>query len=89
MLDRWTYFNGVEIDFSRPGRPTDNADIASVNGRLPAECLNVSWFLSLADARERVEERRYHDTEDRPHTAPDGFVPRVFANKAVTARELP
>jgi len=25
MLDQWAYLNGVEIDFSRPGRPTDNA----------------------------------------------------------------
>ncbi len=49
------YLNGVEIDFSRPGKPTDNAYIESFNGRLRAECLNASWFLSLADARERIE----------------------------------
>ena len=28
MLDQWAYLNGVEIDFSRPGKPTDNAYIA-------------------------------------------------------------
>jgi putative transposase len=27
MLDQWAYLNGVEIDFSRPGKPTDNAFI--------------------------------------------------------------
>ncbi len=52
LLDQWAYLNGVEIDFSRPGKPTDNAYIESFNGRLRAECLNASWFLSLADARE-------------------------------------
>ena len=25
MLDQWAHLNGVEIDFSRPGKPTDNA----------------------------------------------------------------
>lgn len=23
MLDQWAYFNKVELDFSRPGKPTD------------------------------------------------------------------
>jgi len=56
MLDQWAYLNGVEIDFSRPGKPTANAYIESFNGRLRAESLNASWFLSLADARERIED---------------------------------
>ena len=42
MLDRWAYLNGVEIDFSRPGKPTDNAFIEAFNARLRAECLNAS-----------------------------------------------
>jgi putative transposase len=88
MLDQWAYLNGVEIDFSRPGKPTDNAYIESFNGRLRAECLNASWFLSLTDARERIEDWRCHYNEDRPHTALGGLTPRAFANQAVTAREL-
>ncbi len=81
-LDQWAYLNGVEIDFSRPGKPTDNAYIESFNG-LRAECLNASWFLSLADARERIEDWRCHYNEDRPHTALGGLTPRAFANQAV------
>jgi transposase InsO family protein len=44
-----------QLDFSRPGKPTDNAFIEAFNGRLRAECLNTHWFLSLADAREKLE----------------------------------
>ncbi len=88
MLDQWAYLNGVEIDFSRPGKPTDNAYIESFNGRLRAECLNASRFLSLADGRERIEDWRCHYNEDRPHTALGGLTPRAFAKQAVTAREL-
>ena len=39
-----------QLDFSRPGKPTDNAKLESFNGRLRQECLNVPWFLSLEDA---------------------------------------
>ena len=55
LLDQWAHLNGVELDFSRPGKPTDNAHIEAFNSRLRAECLNASWFLSLADARDRLE----------------------------------
>jgi len=53
-LDQWAYLSGVRLDFSRPGKPTDNGLIEAFNGRLRAECLNENWFLSLADAKEKV-----------------------------------
>ena len=53
-LDLWAYQNNVTLDFSRPGKPTDNAFIETFNGRLRAECLNTPWLLSLADARESL-----------------------------------
>lgn len=43
------------LDLSRPGKQTDNAFIEAFNGHLRAECLNVHWFLSLADATEKLE----------------------------------
>jgi putative transposase len=53
----------VEIDFSRPGKPTDNAYIEAFNSRQQAECLNASWFLSMADARDRMEQ--WMSSDDR------------------------
>lgn len=38
-LDLWAYAKGVTLDFSRPGKPTDNAFIEALNGRFRAECL--------------------------------------------------
>ena len=57
-LDLWAYAKGVTLDFSRPGKPTDNAFIEAFNGRFRAECLNQHWFLTLADAREKMEDWR-------------------------------
>lgn len=53
-----------------------------------AECLNASWFLSLADARERIEEWRCHYNEERPHSALGNLTPRDFANQAEPARKV-
>ena len=55
-LDLWAYANGVTLTFSRPGKPTDNAFIEAFNGRFRVECLNAHWFLSLADAHEKMED---------------------------------
>jgi putative transposase len=66
-LDLWAYRHGVTLDFSRPGKPTDNAFIEAFNSRFRAECLNAHWFLSLADARQKMEDWRKYYNEERPH----------------------
>jgi len=55
LMDLWAYQNGVKIDFSRPGKPTDNAFVESFNGTFRAECLNAHWFGSLAEAKHLIE----------------------------------
>jgi putative transposase len=79
VLDQWAYLNGVALDFSRPGKPTDNAFIEAFNGRLRQECLNESWFLSLEDAREKVEVWRQEYNRQRPHGALGNLTPVEFA----------
>ncbi len=81
-LDRWAYENGVVLDFSRPGKPTDNAFVESFNGRFRDECLNTHWFLSLADARAKIATWRRHYNESRPHTSLGWMTPKEFALSA-------
>ena len=68
-LDLWAYANDVTLDFSRPGKPTDNGFIEAFNSKLRAECLNAHWFMDLADAREKMEAWRRDYNEVRPHSA--------------------
>lgn len=68
------------FDFSRPGKPTDNRFIEASNSKFGAECLNAHSFLTLADAREKVEEWRRHYKEDRPHSAIGYNVPIALHN---------
>jgi len=60
MLDRWVDDRGIRINFSRQGRPTDNATVESFNGRLQQECLNENGFMSLEDARSKIKAWRVH-----------------------------
>jgi putative transposase len=92
-VDLWAYWNHVTLDFSRPGKPTDNAYIESFNGRFRQECLNEHWFLSLDDAREKVEAWRRDYNEERPHSAlgnatPEEYAAQVEPQKATLDRDL-
>jgi putative transposase len=81
IMDRWAYENGVELDFSRRGTPTDNALVESFNGRFRQECLNEHWFLSLDDARRKIEAWRRFYNEERPHSAIGWKTPAEFARE--------
>lgn len=76
---QWAYWNKVELDFSRPGKPTDDAFIESFNSRLRQECLNENWFLSLVDAKQKIEAWRHHYYEARPHGSLGNLAPSEFA----------
>jgi len=81
-LDAWAYFNKVQLEYSRPGRPIDNAHIESFNGSFRDECLNVNWFMSLDDAREKIETWKYDYNEFRPHSALTYRTPAAYAQLA-------
>jgi putative transposase len=68
-LDLWAYSNGITLDFSRPGKPTDNAFAESFNASVRLECLGQHWFLDMDDAVQKVEEWRRDYNEVRPHSA--------------------
>jgi putative transposase len=81
-LDLWAYQKGVILDFSRPGKPTDNGFIESFNGKFRAECLNTHWFMSLDDARSKMEAWRRDYNEVRPHSAIGNKPPIALINSS-------
>jgi putative transposase len=80
-LDQWAHHHQSRIDFSRPGKPTDNCQIATFNGSFRDECLNAHWFESLEDAREIIEAWRQNYNESRPHSTLNDLPPAVFARQ--------
>lgn len=79
-MDLWAYLNDATLDFSRPGKPTDNAFIEAFNSKLRCECLNAHWFLNMQDACEKLERWRRHYNEERPHSAIGNIPPIMLIN---------
>ena len=79
VMDNWAWKNNGKLDFSRPGKPVDNAFIESFNRTVRLECLNDNWFLSLKHAQEVIEEWRNDYNNVRPHSALNGQTPAKFA----------
>jgi putative transposase len=89
LVDLWAYHHGVRIDFSRPGKPTDNAFIETFNGSLRDECLNLHWFETINEARSLIEAWRTDYNESRPHMALGNKTPMeyaLFAMPSLTAK---
>lgn len=80
-LDAWAYERGIQLHFSRPGKPVDNRFIESVNGRLRDECLNDNWFMSLQEARNIVDDWWVEYNTQRPHSSLDDLTPSEFFEK--------
>jgi putative transposase len=78
-LDEWVYRHGIQLDFIRPGRPTENGMIESFNGRLRDECLNVHEFTSIDDARKKLEAWRIDYNQHRPHSSLGHLTPSEYA----------
>jgi putative transposase len=82
-VDAWAYQNEVQLEFSRPGKPTDNAFAESFNGHFRAECLDCHWFASLEEARQTIEAWRLDYNTERPHRALGQATPAAW----MTARD--
>jgi transposase InsO family protein len=41
-MDRWTYEHGITLQFTRPGKPIENAYRESFNGKLREERLDAT-----------------------------------------------
>ena len=78
LVDLWAYANQVTLEFSRPGKPTDNAYIESFNGSLRDECLNVHWFDDLTDAKEKMQAWQRDYNESRPHRSLNNLSPLQY-----------
>jgi putative transposase len=88
VMDMWAYRNEVKIDFSRPGKPTDNAFCESFNRTFRSECLDTNWFQNLTEAKQIIEAWRREYNESRPHGALADRTPEEFVSQVAASRDL-
>lgn len=80
-LDIWAKEKGVALFFIEPGKPTQNGQIESFNGRFRAECLDQEWFTSLSHAKNIIEAWRNKYNTLRPHSSLGYLPPNLWAQK--------
>jgi transposase InsO family protein len=74
----WLAQAGIGTALIDPGKPWQNANDESFNGKLRDECLGVEWFRSRAKAKVVIETwRRYFNTI-RPHSSLNYLTPLEF-----------
>ena len=78
-LDRWAHEHRIKLHFIDPGKPIQNCFVESFNGRVREECLNLNWFIDLADARRVVAGWMREYNEERGHSSLGKKTPRQFA----------
>ena len=71
----------MELRSIQPGKPVQNAFVESFNGKFRDECLNQSWFLSLANAIQSIAAWRLDYNRHRPHSALGNMTSEEFAKK--------
>jgi hypothetical protein len=62
----WCIEKQIELVHIQPGNPQQNGHVESFNGKLRDECLNVSWFENLWDARQKIAAWQKEFNEERP-----------------------
>jgi putative transposase len=80
----WCIEKRIDAVHIQPGKPTQNAHVESFHGRLRDECLNVSWFWNLFDARRKISAWRVEYNCERPHSALGYLTPEEFAGRATS-----
>ena len=78
---QWLANESIETAFIDPGKPWQNADNESFNGKFRDECLSIEWFRSRAEARVVIETWRRHYNHVRPHSSLDDLTPIEFKNQ--------
>ncbi len=85
-LDAWAYRNRVKLDFSRRGRPGDNAHIEAFNSLVRRECLSQHWFRSLEEALSILEDWKEEYNNDRPHGSLRQMPPARYRAGGISAQ---
>jgi transposase InsO family protein len=84
VLDQWAHRRGVALLFIQPGKLVQNAFAESFNGRLRDECLNVTWFWTLTEARATIDAWRVELNTERPHSGLASRPPAELARELKT-----
>ena len=77
----WLADARIETALIDPGKPWQNGDAESFNGKFRDECLSLEWFRSREEARVVIEVWRKHYNHVRPHSSLKDLTPIEFKTR--------
>jgi len=77
----WLGKERIETALIDPGKPWQNGDNESFNGKFRDECLSLEWFRSREEARVVIETWRRHYNHVRPHSSLKDLTPIEFKTR--------
>jgi len=80
-LDAWAFERGVKLDFTTPGKPSENGFVESSQGRCRDECLNTKIFEDMIDAKVKIRTWQDDYNSQRPHSALGNLSPAEYLRR--------
>ena len=77
-LAQWAEEHGVQLEFIKPGKPTQNAFIERFNRTYRTEILDFYLFRTLNEAREITERWLMEYNNERPHESLNNLTPEEY-----------
>ena len=68
-MEKWSKERGITLEFTSPGKPTENGQIESFNGSMRNEILRGVEFESVREAREELDKWSENYNNERPNSA--------------------
>ena len=79
----WADENNLRLYFIAPGKPTQNAFIKYVMTNSETNALNENWFLSIDDARNKVDTWRRDYNGFRSNSSFGNLTPEQFRDQHI------
>lgn len=80
-LADWAEEHDIELEFIKPGKPTQNSYVERFNRTYRDEILNMYVFRSLSEVRKLTENWIREYNEERPHDALGDLTPWEYLAK--------
>lgn len=88
QLAGWAEQHGIDLEFTQPGKPTQNSYVERFNRTFREEVLDFYVFSRLSEVRTIVDAWVQEYNEQRPHESLGNLTPEDFALKHAGSSSL-